>query len=165
MNPFYNRSIISIRDIDRRDLDTLFNYTDTIAKMDPYDRLELAKAKVLGYAFFEPSTRTRLGFEAAMAMIGGKAIGISDIKSASIEKGESFRDTIKVLEAYSDVIVIRHNLDGSARFADEIASKPIINAGSGMEEHPTQAMLDLYTILKEHGRVDGLKIGIVGDLK
>ncbi len=163
MNPFYDRDIISIRDFSREELDLLFRYTDYIREID--NKLEIAKGKILGYAFFEPSTRTRLGFESAMASIGGTAIGISEIRSSSIEKGESVKDTIRVLDSYADVIVIRHPRDGSARFAAEIASKPVINAGSGMEEHPTQAMLDLYTILKEKGSIDGLRIGIVGDLK
>jgi aspartate carbamoyltransferase catalytic subunit len=159
MNPFYNRDVISIRDFSREELDLLFNYTDKL------DSKELAKGKILGYAFFEPSTRTRLGFEAAMASIGGISIGIADVRVSSIEKGESIKDTIRVLDSYADVIVIRHPLDGSARFAAEVAEHPLINAGSGMEEHPTQAMLDLYTILKEKKRIDGLNIGIVGDLK
>lgn len=161
-NPFYNRDVISIRDFSREELDLLLKYTDILAEIN---RSSLTKGKILGYAFFEPSTRTRLGFEAAMASIGGSSIGIADIGGTSIEKGESVKDTIRVLDSYVDIIVIRHNLDGSARFAAEVANNPVINAGSGMEEHPTQAMLDLYTILKEKGRIDGLRIGIVGDLK
>ena len=159
MNPFYNRDVISVRDFSREELDLLFKFADKL------DGKELARGKILGYAFFEPSTRTRLGFEAAMASIGGTSIGIADIRGSSIEKGESIKDTIRVIDAYADVIVMRHALDGSARFAAEVAEKPLINAGSGMEEHPTQAMLDLYTILKEKGAIDGLRVGLVGDLK
>ena len=106
-----------------------------------------------------------MSFEAAMASLGGSSIGIFDSKSSSIEKGESLADTIRIMDLYSDVLVLRHTLDGSSRFAGELARNPIINAGSGSEEHPTQAMLDLYTIIKEKKKIDGLTIGIVGDLK
>jgi aspartate carbamoyltransferase catalytic subunit len=133
--------------------------------MDPTERRELARGKTLGYLFFEPSTRTRLSFEAAMASLGGTSIGIADASSSSAKKGESLADTVKIMSLYSDVLVLRHQLDGSSRFAAEVSEKPMINAGSGTEEHPTQAILDLYTIWKEKKRIDGLKIGIVGDLK
>jgi aspartate carbamoyltransferase catalytic subunit len=106
-----------------------------------------------------------MSFEAAMASLGGSSIGISDLKSSSVEKGESLADTIRIIDLYSDVIVLRHPLDGSSRFAAELSQNPIINAGSGSEEHPTQALLDLYTILKEKKKIDGLSIAIVGDLK
>ena len=118
-----------------------------------------------GYLFYEPSTRTRMSFEAAIASLGGSSIGISELKSSSVEKGESLADTIRIIDFYSDVIVLRHPMDGSSRFAAELSTNPIVNAGSGSEEHPTQALLDLYTILKEKGRIDGLSIAIVGDLK
>jgi aspartate carbamoyltransferase catalytic subunit len=106
-----------------------------------------------------------MSFEAAMASLGGSSIGIADLKSSSVEKGESLADTIRIIDLYSDVIVLRHPMDGSSRFAAELSQNPIINAGSGSEEHPTQALLDLYTILKEKGKIDGLSIVIVGDLK
>jgi aspartate carbamoyltransferase catalytic subunit len=106
-----------------------------------------------------------MSFEAAMASIGGSSIGISDLKSSSIEKGESLQDTVHVMDLYSDLIILRHQLDGSSKFAAEISEHPIINGGSGSEEHPTQAMLDLYTMLKEKKKIDGLKIIILGDLK
>ena len=106
-----------------------------------------------------------MSFEAAMASIGGSSIGISDLKSSSIEKGESLQDTVRVMDLYSDIIVLRHQLDGSSKFAAEISDHPIINGGSGSEEHPTQAMLDLYTMIKEKKKIDGLKICILGDLK
>jgi len=164
-NPFYDKDMVSIREFKKEDLDFLFKSTDKLRNMQPKEKRELARGRVLGYLFFEPSTRTRLSFEAAIASIGGSSLGISDVKSSSLEKGESFADTVRVMDLYSDVIVLRHQLDGSSRFAAEIAEKPVINAGSGTEEHPTQAILDLYTILKEKNRIDGLKIGIVGDLK
>ncbi len=164
-NPFYNRDVISTRDITRDELDMLFTTTDRIRSMSMQDRLEICNGKVLCYLFFEPSTRTRLSFEAAMLSIGGRSIGIASSKESSMEKGESLVDTVRVVDSYSDVIVIRHRLDGAARLAAEVAENPVISAGSGVEEHPTQAMLDLYTILKEKGSIDGLRIGIVGDLK
>ena len=106
-----------------------------------------------------------MSFEAAMASIGGSSIGISDLRSSSIEKGESLQDTVRVMDLYSDIIILRHHLDGSSKYAAEISDCPIINGGSGSEEHPTQAMLDLYTITKEKKKIDGLKICILGDLK
>jgi len=164
-NPFYDRDVVSIGDFKKEDLDFLFKSTDKLRNMKANEKRELARGRILGYLFFEPSTRTRLSFEAAIASIGGSSLGIADVKSSSVEKGESFADTIRVMDHYADVIVLRQQLDGSSRFAAEIAEKPLINAGSGTEEHPTQAMLDLYTILKEKRKIDGLKIGVVGDLK
>ena len=164
-NSFFQKDIVSIRDFDKKKFETIFEATDKIIKMNPSERRELARGKTLGYLFFEPSTRTRLSFEAAMASLGGTSIGIADASSSSAKKGESLADTVKIMSLYSDVLVLRHQLDGSSRFAAEISEKPMINAGSGTEEHPTQAILDLYTIWKEKKRIDGLKIGIVGDLK
>ncbi len=165
MNTFYKRDILSTYDLSREEFELLFKFTDELKRYDINERLSLCKGKILGYLFFEPSTRTRLSFEAAMASLGGYTIGIDDVKITSMEKGESMKDTIRALDSYADVIVIRDRRDGSARFAAEIADNPVINAGSGMEEHPTQAMLDLYTILKEKNTIDGLRIGIVGDLR
>jgi aspartate carbamoyltransferase catalytic subunit len=162
---FFNRDIVSIKDFSRQDLEFIFNCTDRVSALGQNQKTELGKGRTLGYIFYEPSTRTRMSFEAAMASLGGSSIGIFDSKSSSVEKGESLADTIRIMDLYSDVIVLRHPLDGSSRFAAELSENPLINAGSGSEEHPTQAMLDLYTILKEKGRIDGLSIGIVGDLK
>ena len=164
-NSFFQKDIVSIRDFDKQKFETVFDATDKIIKMSPNERRELARGKTLGYLFFEPSTRTRLSFEAAMASLGGTSIGIADASSSSAKKGESLADTVKIMSLYSDVLVLRHQLDGSSRFAAEVSPKPMINAGSGTEEHPTQAILDLYTIRKEKKKIDGLKIGIVGDLK
>jgi aspartate carbamoyltransferase catalytic subunit len=164
-NSFYDRDIVSIKDFTKDDLEFIFAATDTVSKLRPAERSELGKGRTLGYIFYEPSTRTRMSFEAAMASLGGSSIGISDLKSSSVEKGESLADTIRIIDLYSDVIVLRHPLDGSSRFAAELSQNPIINAGSGSEEHPTQALLDLYTILKEKKKIDGLSIAIVGDLK
>ncbi|WP_420546264.1 aspartate carbamoyltransferase [Nitrosopumilus sp.] len=165
MNEFYQKDIISIKDFDKEQLETVFSYTDKILQLDPIQRREICKGKTLGYLFYEPSTRTRLSFDSAMASIGGNSLGISDVSSSSTQKGESLSDTVKIMSIYSDVLVLRHTLDGSSRFAAEVSEKPVINAGSGTEEHPTQAIQDLYTIKKEKGKIDGLKIGIVGDLK
>jgi aspartate carbamoyltransferase catalytic subunit len=164
-NPFYDRDIVSIKDFAKDDLEFVFDATDSISRLKHNERGELGKGRTLGYIFYEPSTRTRMSFEAAMASLGGSSIGIADLKSSSVEKGESLADTIRIIDLYSDVILLRHPLDGSSRFAAELSKNPIINAGSGSEEHPTQALLDLYTILKEKGKIDGLSVAIVGDLK
>ena len=165
MNEFYQKDIISIKDFDKDQLEKIFTYTNKIMELNPAERREISKGKTLAYLFYEPSTRTRLSFNSAIASIGGNSLGISDINSSSTQKGESLADTVKIMSIYSDVLVLRHPLDGSSRFAAEISSKPVINAGSGTEEHPTQAIQDLFTIRKEKKKIDGLKIGIVGDLK
>ena len=165
MNEFYKKNIISVRNLDKQKLELIFDATDKIIDMSQDKRREIARGKTLGYLFFEPSTRTRLSFESAIALLGGTSIGIADATSSSIHKGETLGDTVKVISSYCDVLVLRHSLDGSSRFAAEISNKPVINAGSGTEEHPTQTIQDLYTIKKEKKKIDGLKIGIVGDLK
>ena len=165
MNEFYKKNIISVRDLDKQKLELIFDATDKIIDMSQDKRREIARGKTLGYLFFEPSTRTRLSFESAIALLGGTSLGIADATSSSIHKGETLGDTVKVISSYCDVLVLRHSLDGSSRFAAEISNKPVINAGSGTEEHPTQTIQDLYTIKKEKKKIDGLKIGIVGDLK
>ena len=165
MNEFYEKNIISVRDLDKQKLELIFDATDKIIDMSQDKRREIARGKTLGYLFFEPSTRTRLSFESAIALLGGTSLGIADATSSSIHKGETLGDTIKVISSYCDVLVLRHSLDGSSRFAAEISNKPVINAGSGTEEHPTQTIQDLYTIKKEKKKIDGLKIGITGDLK
>ena len=165
MNSFSQKDVISIRDFSKDDLDQIYSKTDEIIKMNPEQRREIARGKTLGYLFFEPSTRTRLSFQSAMALIGGTSFGFADSTSSSIQKGESLADTVKIMAGYADAIVLRHSLDGSSKFAAEVSDKPIINGGSGTEEHPTQAIQDLYTIRKELGKIDGKNIGIVGDLK
>ena len=165
MNEFYEKNIISVRDLDKQKLELIFDATDKIINMSQDKRREIARGKTLGYLFFEPSTRTRLSFESAIALLGGTSVGIADATSSSIHKGETLGDTVKVISSYCDVLVLRHSLDGSSRFAAEISNKPVINAGSGTEEHPTQTIQDLFTIKKEKKKIDGLKIGITGDLK
>lgn len=165
MNNFYQKDIISIKDLDKKELEEIFVYTDKIMNLNPATRREICKGKILGCLFYEPSTRTRLSFESAMISVGGNSLGISDVASSSTQKGESLADTVRMISIYSDVLVLRHTSDGSSRFAAEISSKPVINGGSGTEEHPTQAIQDIFTIRKEKKRIDGLKIGIIGDLK
>ena len=165
MNEFFGKSIISVRDLDKQKLESIFDATNKIIDMDEDQRREIARGKTLGYLFFEPSTRTRLSFEAGMALLGGTSIGIADVLSSSVHKGETLGDTVKIISGYCDVLALRHSLDGSSRFAAEVSNKPVINAGSGTEEHPTQTIQDLFTIRKEKKKIDGLKIGIVGDLK
>ena len=165
MNNFSQENIISIRDLSKDDLEQIYSKTNEIMEMKAEQRREIARGKTLGYLFFEPSTRTRLSFQSAMALIGGTSFGIADATSSSIKKGESLADTVKIMSGYADVIVLRHSLDGASKFAAEISTKPVINAGSGTEAHPTQAILDLFTIKKELGKIDGKNIGIIGDLK
>src|ERR687886_59342 len=164
-NHLYDQDIVSIKDFTKEDLEFIFNSTDKISSLKPNEKSELGRGRTLGYLFYEPSTRTRMSFEAAMASLGGSSIGIFDHRSSSVEKGESLADTVRIIDLYSDITILRHPLDGSSRFAGELSKNPIINAGSGSEEHPTQAMLDLYTIIKEKSKIDGLSIVIVGDLK
>jgi len=165
MNEFFEKDIVSVRDLDKQKLEKIFSATEKIIKLEPSQRREIARGKTLGYLFYEPSTRTRLSFQSAIASLGGSSLGIADITSSSTQKGESLADTVKIMSIYSDVLVLRHSLDGSSRFAAEVSTKPVINGGSGTEEHPTQAIQDLFTIKKEKKKIDGLNIGIVGDLK
>ena len=161
---FAGRDIISIRDFSKEEIDYILK---TAQAMEPLAKKgsDMLKGKILATLFFEPSTRTRLSFEAAMHKLGGSTIGFAEAEIASVRKGENLADTVRTVENYADVIAIRHPLEGAARLAAEFAKVPIINGGSGAEEHPTQALLDLYTILKEKGMIDGLKIALVGDLR
>ena len=129
------------------------------------ERLEEMRGKILSTLFYEPSTRTRLSFEAAMLRLGGQVISVAEAKSSSAAKGESLHDTIKTVEGYADVIVLRHPQIGAAAEAAKATSRPVLNAGDGAGQHPTQSLLDLYTILKEQRKVDGLTIALAGDLK
>jgi len=158
------RDIISIKDFSRTDIDWLLEKTDS---MEAYAETgsEVLRGKVMGAMFYEPSTRTRLSFESAMMRLGGCVTGFAEPKAASVEKGESLADTVRTVENYTDIIVIRHPLEGAARLAADFASVPVINAGSGAEEHPTQALLDLYTIRRELGSIDGATVALVGDLR
>jgi aspartate carbamoyltransferase catalytic subunit len=161
---FEGRDIISIKDFSRDEIDYVF---ETAKKMEPLASTgsEMLRGRLLATLFFEASTRTRLSFESAMHKLGGSTIGFADAEIASVKKGENLADTIRTVENYADVIALRHPLEGAARLAAEFSKVPIINGGSGAEEHPTQALLDLYTIIKEMHTLDGLKIALVGDLR
>jgi len=161
---FKGRDIISIKDFTREEIDYILKIASA---MEPIaeNGSNMLRGKILATLFFEPSTRTRLSFEAAMYRLGGATIGFAEPGATSIKKGENLVDTIRVVENYADVIVMRHPLEGAARLAAEFANVPIINGGSGAEEHPTQAILDLYTIQKNKGAIDGLKIAFIGDLR
>ncbi len=158
---FEGRDIVSIRDFSKGDLLHILKVSKEMEK----DKPKLLEGKILSTLFFEPSTRTRLSFESAMCRLGGKVIGFSDEKVSSIKKGETIWDTAKMAERYSDVIVIRTPIEGSARLAAEATSVPVINGGDGANQHPTQTLLDLYTIQKAKKNIDGLKVGFLGDLK
>jgi len=161
---FKGRDIISLKDFSREEVD----YVLEMAKaMEPMAKTgsDLLQGKILATLFFEASTRTRLSFESAMHRLGGSSIGFAEAEIASVKKGENLADTMRTVESYADVIVVRHPLEGAARLAAEFASIPVINGGSGAEEHPTQALLDLYTIVKEKGKLDGLNVALIGDLR
>jgi aspartate carbamoyltransferase catalytic subunit len=159
---FKGRDVISVLDFSKEDIEYLFKLTDHYLS-NGYK--EVLRGKVMAVAFFEPSTRTRLSFEAAMSRLGGSVIGFSSEEGTSVAKGEKFIDTIRMLDSYADVIVVRHRYEGSAKLAAEVAEHPVINAGDGRNEHPTQALLDLYTIYRLRGDVSSLVIGLIGDLK
>jgi len=161
---FQGRDIISIKDFSREEIDYILKIAQAMEPIAAKGS-DMLKGKILATLFFEPSTRTRLSFEAAMHKLGGSTIGFAEAEIASVKKGENLADTIRTVENYADVIAVRHPLEGAARLAAEFAKIPIINGGSGAEEHPTQALLDLYTIKKEKGKIDGLKIAFVGDLR
>lgn len=155
------RDFISMKDFTKEDILEVLR----VAKELENKNEELLKNKIVGSLFFEPSTRTRLSFTSAAYRLGAKVLGFDSPDATSLKKGETLRDTIKMTEAYSDVIVMRHNRDGAARFAADISRVPLLNAGDGANEHPSQTMLDLYTIQKELGSIEGKKVAFVGDLK
>jgi len=159
---FINKNIISIRDLNKEELEFILLKSKMIKDGKYKNSLD---GKVLANLFFEPSTRTRLSFESAMVSLGGKYFGFANQISSSVQKGETLKDTIKTVTGYCDVIVIRHPLEGSARAACECSIVPVINAGDGSNQHPTQALLDLYTIKEQFNKIDGLNIGLLGDLK
>ena len=160
------QDVISINDFRKEDIDYVLRVAEKLeAELKEKGTLEYARGKVLATLFFEPSTRTRLSFESAMHRLGGAVIGFAEASSTSVKKGESLMDTIRTVENYADVIVIRHPREGAARLAAEVARVPVINAGDGANQHPTQTLLDLYTIKKEFGEIDGLNIALLGDLK
>ena len=154
--------IISIEDFDRDAIDRLLDHADRI-EQKKYDRNSL-NGKILAVLFFEPSTRTRMSFESAMARLGGTSISVSSVEACSMAKGETLADTIRVVSGYADAIIIRHPKEGAARLAAEFAAVPVINAGDGAGQHPSQTLLDLYTI-RQSMPVDGIDVALVGDLR
>jgi aspartate carbamoyltransferase len=163
---FYGKDILSVKQFTPADLNYIFGVAHEMQEMvRRVGTFDMLKGKILTNLFYEPSTRTSSSFTAAMERLGGSVIPINEVRYSSVAKGESLPDTIRSLECYSDVIVIRHPETGSAALAAQYGRKPIINAGDGTGEHPTQALLDLFTILEELGHVDGLTVTMLGDLK
>ncbi len=164
--PLFNQHILSVKQFDQSDLDQIFTVADEMRMMvERVGSFDLLKGKVLAVLFYEPSTRTSSSFIAAIQRLGGSIIPINEVKYSSVAKGESLPDTIRTLEAYADVIVLRHPETGAAALAAKYARKPIINAGDGVGEHPTQALLDLFTILEERGKIADSTVTMLGDLK
>jgi aspartate carbamoyltransferase len=165
---WYGKDIISVKQFKREDLEYVFGVAHEMRGMvERLGTFDLLKGKILANLFYEPSTRTSSSFTAAMERLGGSVIPINEVKYSSVSKGESLPDTIRTLECYADVIVLRHPETGSAAIAAKAARKPVINAGDGVGEHPTQALLDTFTIFEELGvgRIDGLTVTMLGDLK
>ncbi|RZT96505.1 aspartate carbamoyltransferase [Ancylomarina subtilis] len=157
-----NRSLVSIDDYTKEEI------LEVLARATEFEKnpnSNILEGKVISSLFFEPSTRTRLSFETAISRMGGKIVGFTDASSSSTTKGETLNDTIKMVSNYSDLIVMRHPIEGSARWASEVSDVPVINAGDGANQHPTQTMLDLYSIQKTQGTLENLNIFMVGDLK
>jgi aspartate carbamoyltransferase catalytic subunit len=163
---FKGMDVVSVRDLTREQIEEVL---DLAQRMVPYARGEkttkVLDGKILANLFFEPSTRTRLSFESAMARAGGRCIDISQPQTSSVVKGETLADTIRMVEGYSDAIVLRHPHEGAARLAAHFSTKPVINAGDGAGQHPTQTLLDLFTIRQQVGGIAGKKVVLVGDLK
>jgi aspartate carbamoyltransferase len=163
---FYGQDIISVRQFSREDLTHIFGVADEMRAITRrVGSSDLLKGHILACLFYEPSTRTSSSFIAAMSRLGGSVIPINEVRYSSVTKGESLPDTIRTLESYADAIVLRHPEVGASQVAAEYARKPIINAGDGVGEHPTQALLDLYTIRSELGTIEGLHVAMVGDLR
>jgi len=157
-----NKSLVSITDYSKEEYLKILSLAEEFEKEPNQD---LLRNKIVACLFFEPSTRTRLSFESAVNKLGGRVIGFSDASSSSVTKGETLKDTIKMVNNYCDLIVMRHPLEGAAKYASEISKVPIVNAGDGANQHPSQTLLDLYSIRKTQGKLENLKISMIGDLK
>ena len=157
-----NKSLVSITDFSKEDY---LRILELAADFEKNPSQNLLEGKVIASLFYEPSTRTRLSFESAISRLGGRIIGFTDSSSTSVSKGESLNDTIRTVANYSDLIIMRHPIEGSARLASEVSDVPVINAGDGANQHPTQTLLDLYSIQKTQGTLENLNIFLVGDLK
>ena len=156
------KSLISIGDFTKEEI---LHVLETAKEFEQNREQNFLEGKVIASLFFEPSTRTRLSFETAINRLGAKVIGFSDATNTSQSKGETLKDTIKMVNNYVDMIVMRHPLEGSSRYASEVADVPVVNAGDGANQHPSQTLLDLYSILQTQGTLEGLTINMVGDLK
>lgn len=161
-NLLFNKHVISIAELSVAELELVLN---TAKKLKQTPRNDLLKGKLIGSCFFEPSTRTRLSFETAVQRLGGTVIGFADGGNTSAKKGETIADSMKIIGSYTDAVVMRHPKDGAARVASEFSAVPVINGGDGSNQHPTQTILDLFTILETQGTLKGLKVALVGDLK
>ena len=156
------KSLISITDLTK---DEIIRITELAAYFEEHPYEPLLNGRVIASLFFEPSTRTRLSFESAINRLGARVIGFSDTANTSVSKGETFHATIQVISNYCDMIVMRHSLEGAPRYASEFSKVPIVNAGDGANQHPSQTLLDLYSIKKTQGTLDGINIMMIGDLK
>ncbi|MDR2563858.1 MAG: aspartate carbamoyltransferase [Prevotellaceae bacterium] len=156
------KNLVSISDLSK---DEIVNILDRAERFEACPVSRLMEGKVAASIFFEPSTRTRLSFETAVNRLGGRIIGFSEAANTSVSKGESLKDTIAMVSGYADIIIMRHPLEGSVRYASEVSRVPVVNAGDGSNQHPTQTLLDLYSIRKTQGRLDKLSIAMIGDLK
>ena len=159
------RNFISVKELSKEEIIEVLDVAKELDNTDSEKRRKMMEGKIMTSIFFEPSTRTRLSFTSAAYKMGCQVLGFDNPDISSIKKGESLRDTIIMVSAYSDVIVMRHNIDGAARFAEEVTDCPIINAGDGSNEHPSQTLLDLYTLREELGSIENKKIAFVGDTK
>lgn len=163
---FTQKDIISIRDFSKKDIEHVLKIAE---RMEPIarsrEKSDVLSGKILGMLFYEPSTRTRLSFEVAMKRLGGGVIGFAETGVISATKGENLADTVRIIGEYADALVIRHNMEGTARFVSDLVDVPVINAGDGAGQHPTQTLLDLYTIKRIFGRIDDLRVALIGDLK
>ncbi len=163
---FELKNIISIKDLNKSDIDYIIDEASKLEDIAKSREIsEELKGKILGLMFFEPSTRTKMSFETSMKRLNGECIGFENTGSSSVSKGESIADTAKMFEGYCDALVIRHEMEGVSKFISDIVDVPVINAGDGAGQHPTQTLLDLYTIKKEIGHIDNIKIALIGDLK
>lgn len=159
------KDIISMNDMTKKEIMEILKLAKRIENTSEEEKLKILSGKIVSTLFFEPSTRTKMSFESAAYRLGANVLQLPPAEYSSLKKGESFSDTIKMVESYSDVIVVRHPFDGAARLASVTSKKPVINAGDGSNQHPSQTLLDLYTILEEKGTLENLSIAFVGDLK
>lgn len=161
-----DRDVVSIDDLTIEEIEGIMDYASRMVPIAKGEKKSRAlEGKILSALFFEPSTRTRLSFESAMLRLGGRVLGFAEPGATSAKKGETLADTVRMAEAYSDVIVLRHPKEGAARLAARFSSRPVINAGDGAGQHPTQTLLDLFTIKSEKGKIRGINVNLVGDLK